>query len=235
MNRLNSTWGKADLHLHTNYSDGYWSPADTLDLIAALRRVNVIAITDHDTAEGAFVAQAYARQHCPDLDVIVGQEVTTGDGDIIGLYLTASLPRFQSAGEAIEAIHRQGGLAVAVHPFVFSWDMMSVGRAIRYLPFDAVEVRHGCPLSRPAILRAKINNSFGQRLPELGGSDSHIPYTVGQAFTWFPGRSQADLRRAIESGTVRPGGVTWRIPDMLRKLPVVLNARRAAAYQMERR
>jgi predicted metal-dependent phosphoesterase TrpH len=219
--RSDIVWGKAELHLHTTFSDGLMTPAETIAIIAERGSVNVVAITDHDTAEGAFVAREFARQHHPQLDVIIGQEVSTGEGDVVGLFLKSTLPTFDTAAEAIDAIHQQNGLAIAVHPFVFFLGMSSVGNAIRYLPFDGVEVRHGCPLSIPSNIWASVVNYFGPRLPALGSSDSHIPFTVGQAFTWFPGVNSADLRRAIETGQVRPGGTTWKILAMLRKLPVL--------------
>lgn len=220
--RKRKLWGKADLHLHTSYSDGYFAPPETIDIIAGHSAMDVIAITDHDTAEGAFVAQEYARRRHPQLEVIIGQELTTGEGDVVGLFLRSTLPKFPTALEAIEAIHRQGGLAVAVHPFFRGWGLESVRSAILRLPFDAVEVRHGCPFSLPFNLVTGLVNRVGQRLPALGGSDSHIPYTTGQAFTWFPGATKADLRRAIETGSVRPGGTTWKLRSLLRNVPVIL-------------
>lgn len=214
-----TTWSQADLHLHTTYSDGYMTPTRTIDVIArASPSIKIVAITDHDTAEGAFIADEYARRYQPDLQVVIGQEVTTGEGDVLGLFLQATLPKFETAAEAISTIHRQGGLAVAAHPYVFGWGMESVGRAILRLPFDAVEVRHGCPLNIPQNLWAGLVNRFGQRLPALGSSDSHIPYTTGQAFTWFPGTTKADLYEAIVHHRVRPGGTTWKTADMLRAL-----------------
>jgi hypothetical protein len=136
----------------------------------------------------------------------------------VGLFLQSTLPKFDTAAQAIDAIHQQNGLAIAVHPFVFSLGIESVGSAIKFLPFDGVEVRHGCPLSIHTNAWTAIVNHFGQRLPRLGNSDSHIPFTVGQAFTWFPGTTSTDLRQAIKTGQVKPGGTTWKIPDMLRKL-----------------
>lgn len=214
-------WSRADLHLHTSYSDGWMTPIETINIIAGYGRLAVIAITDHDTTEGAFEAWDYARIYHPRLEVIIGQEVTTGEGDVLGLFLTSTLPRYATAAEAIEAIHGQGGLAVAAHPFTYGWDMESVGPAIRRLPFDGVEVRHGCPLSSPSNVITALVNYFGQRLPALGNSDAHIPYAAGQAFTWFPGRTGQDLYVAIKQNAVRPGGTTWQIPALLRQLVVI--------------
>lgn len=219
-------YSKADTHIHTTYSDGLMSPEETVEIIANETNLGVIAITDHNTAEGAFVAQAYACRQTPHLEVIIGQEISTQEGDVVGLFLKSSLPKFKTAAAAIEAIHRQGGLAVAVHPFC-RWstfnNMKGVGRKIFELPLDAIEARNGFPtniLSNP--LASWLNRTRGQSLPELGGSDSHTPFTVGQALTWFPGRSAADLRWAIESGTVRAGGTLWTPRSLARLLPLLM-------------
>ncbi len=219
-------YSKADTHIHTTYSDGLMSPIEIVDFIATQTDLRVIAITDHDTAEGAFVAQAYARYRAPHLAVIIGQEISTNEGDVVGLFLKSSLPLFKTAAEAIEAIHAQGGLAVAVHP-LSRWptfgSMRGVGQKILGLPFDAVEVRNGFPtniFSNP--LTSWLNRYLGQNLPELGGSDSHVSFTVGQALTWFPGSSAADLRRAIENGAVRAGGTLWTPLSLARLIPLLL-------------
>lgn len=49
-------WSKADLHIHTIFSDGYMPPAATIAEIARAARVNVVTITDHDTIDGALIA-----------------------------------------------------------------------------------------------------------------------------------------------------------------------------------
>lgn len=218
-------YSKADTHIHTSYSDGLMSPEETVEMIAAKTDLQIIAITDHDTTEGAWVAQAYAdRQRLP-LDVVIGQECSTLEGDVVGLFLKFTLPPFKTASETIEAIHAQGGLAIAVHPFS-RWStlnhMRGLGSKIFELPLDAVESRNGFPanfLSNP--LTAWLNRALGQNLPELGGSDSHAPFTAGQSFTWFPGRSPADLRRAIESGAVRPAGPLWTTRSLARLTPLL--------------
>jgi hypothetical protein len=219
-------FSKADTHIHTTYSDGLMTPEETIDYIATHTDLRVIAITDHDTAEGAFVAQAHAQRYASHLAVIVGQEVTTGDGDIVGLFLSKTLPPFDTAAEAIQAIHSQLGLAVAVHPFS-RWNtfnnMNGVGSKIFSLPFDAIEARNGFPanlISNP--LTIWLNRTSGQGLPELGGSDSHVPFTVGQNCTYFPGETAADLRRAIAHNQVRAGGSLWTPASLARMLPVLL-------------
>lgn len=219
-------FGKADTHMHTTYSDGIMTPEEMVEYIAAETDLNVIAITDHDTAEGAFVAQAYARRHTPHLEVIIGQEVTTKEGDVVGLFVNSTLPRYNTALEAIEAIHAQGGLAVSVHPFsrisTFN-NMKGLGNKIFTLPLDGVEVRNGFPsnlFSNP--ISALLNRHRGQRLAELGGSDSHASFTVGQSYTRFYGRTADDLRRAIKNRTVEACGSLWTPRNMLRLTSAIL-------------
>jgi predicted metal-dependent phosphoesterase TrpH len=219
-------YSKADTHIHTTYSDGLMSPEVTAEMIATQTNLRVIAITDHDTTEGAFMAQAYAsRQRLP-LEVVIGQECSTREGDVVGLFLKSTIAPFKTAAEVIEAIHAQSGLAVAVHPFS-RWstlnNMRGLGPKIFDLPLDAVEARNGFPanlFSNP--LTAWFNRYLGRNLSELGGSDSHVPFTAGQAFTWFPGHSAADLRQAIESGAVWASGPLWTPRSMARLIPVLL-------------
>ncbi len=219
-----TVWNKADLHLHTDYSDGMMSPEETVVTISVETDLWVIAITDHDTADGALIARSFARKRGLPLEVVVGQEVTTGEGDVLALFINESLPRFATAAEAVQAIHLQGGLAVAAHPFfVWGWAMESVHLRIRTLPFDAIEARHGCPLSIIGNGAAHIvNHWFGQKLPEMGNSDAHIPYAAGQAFTWYQGHTAADLRTAIEQGHIRPGGTVWTPRTLWRMAEAVL-------------
>lgn len=212
--------------MHTNYSDGLMSPEQTVEIIANQTDLRVIAITDHDTAEGAIVAQAYARRQRLPLEVIIGQEFSTEEGDVVGLFLKSTLPQFKTAAKAIAAIHTQGGLAVAVHPFS-RWstlnNMCGLKMKIFELPLDAVEVRNGFPtnfLSNP--LTEWLNRRKGRPLAELGGSDSHAPFTAGQAFTWFEGGTADDLRWAIESRTTYAGGTLWTPVSLARIIPLLV-------------
>lgn len=213
-------YSKADIHIHTTFSDGMATPEELVDFVVEQTDLRVIAVTDHDTAEGAFVARAYAVTHELPLDVIIGQEVTTDEGDVVGLFLRDSLPTYRTAAAAIDAIHGQGGLAIAVHPFSARWTLgMMKGLAARIadLPLDGVEVRNGFPtnfFSNPYTLW--YNRWRGERISEVGGSDSHAVYTVGQACTKFPGTSAVDLRTAIASGETRAVGSLWMPGSMAR-------------------
>ena len=113
---------KADIHIHTTFSDGLMTPEATVEYVAVETQLSVIAITDHDTIAGAVAARRYWHRHQRDfghLDIIIGSEITSQDGDIVGLFLNDDVPAGMHAAETVQAIHAQGGLAIAVHPYSF--------------------------------------------------------------------------------------------------------------------
>ncbi|MCZ7547329.1 MAG: PHP domain-containing protein [Anaerolineae bacterium] len=208
-----SNFSKADLHIHTTYSDGNMTPEEVVRWAAERTNLRVIAVTDHNTVAGGMVARAYRDRHAdrfPHLEVIVGQEVMSEEADIVGLFLKHDIPQGLSAAESIARIHQQGGLAIAAHPFTMVSLVMNgmrgAGMKIRRLPFDAVEAQHASPTEVLSNQVARLVNRSGQRLPETGSSDAHFLSSVGSAYTLFPGASAVDLRRALESGAVRPAG-----------------------------
>jgi predicted metal-dependent phosphoesterase TrpH len=148
--------GRADLHVHTLYSDGGQSPEAVVR--AAAGRVDVVGITDHDRVSGALRARDYAREH-PELgvDVVVGEEISTLNGHLIGLYLREAVPAGLSARETIERIHAQDGLAVAAHPFHplrgVARGHQPIGRLIPDLAFDAIEVVNNAGVFSPSTTR----------------------------------------------------------------------------------
>jgi len=103
-----------DLHCHTSASfDCLASPASVVKA-AAGRGLTHLAITDHDTIEGAL----RARDAAPDgLIVIIGEEVKTADGDLIALFLERAVAPHRPAAETIAEVRAQGGLVGIPHPF----------------------------------------------------------------------------------------------------------------------
>ncbi|HEX2626667.1 MAG TPA: PHP domain-containing protein [Candidatus Limnocylindrales bacterium] len=111
-----------DLHCHTSASfDSLASPRSVVRA-AATRGLTHLAITDHDRVDGALEAAAFlatdaGRDAAPGLSLIVGQEIRTTSGDMIGVFLTTAIPQGLPPVEAIAAVREQGGLIGMAHPF----------------------------------------------------------------------------------------------------------------------
>ena len=214
---------KADLHLHTTASDGTPTVEQLLAYVAARTDLRVIAVTDHDTISGALRARELADRRGATFEVIVGEEVTSREGHIIGLWLRERVVPGMTAAETVAAIHAQGGLAFAAHPFFRARRrsrpgapmMEGVGRLLRRVAFDAVEGINGTPCLQVANLRARRFNRRYCRLPEVGGSDAHILAAVGKSHTLFPGRTAEDLRRALQEGAVMAATAWYRPADLV--------------------
>ncbi len=206
--------GKADLHIHTDFSDGLSSVPRTLDWIARHTDLDVIAITDHDTLEGAWLARSLARKYDYPFEVVIGTEVSTADGHLLALYIDRPVPAGRSIEETIDLIHAQDGLCVLPHPYSRTGLMLASPRYQQFperaydLPLDGIESFNGAMLiSRCNTLSGQLAQQLQQ--PTLAGSDAHVCFAIGSATTHFPGRSAADLRQAIVAGQVEAAGCYW--------------------------
>lgn len=224
--------GRADLHMHTTASDGWPHPHQVVDHATSLG-LNVIAITDHDTIEGALRALDHAAGR-KRVEVVLGEEVSSRDGHIVGLFLERRVRPGMSAAATVHAIHDQGGLAVAVHPFwrtqrrVRGGPVHGVGWLAAELDFDAIEVENATPGFYVFNQLARRMN-MGVGASELGGSDAHILDAVGRAYTEFPGRTSKALRAAILSGRTAAGRRRYRAMGLMRYAAWGLNHERYVA------
>ncbi|MEI7690450.1 MAG: PHP-associated domain-containing protein [bacterium] len=204
---VESNFSKADVHVHTTYSDSASTVEEVLEFIELKTDLMVIAITDHDTISGAIKAQQLAKKNKYRFEVVIGEEVSTLDGHILGLFLTKPIPSGLSAHETIRLIHKQKGIAVAAHPFYQSRlkdfeEPVADGVGATVLineknGFDALEVTNGTPVFGKANVKAKYFNRMLLLKPEVGGSDAHIFYAIGKGYTLFEGKTSQDLRKAI--------------------------------------
>ena len=103
---------KVDLHIHSHFSnDSRATPAQIVDMCVR-QGINCVSITDHDSIKGALEIQKIAP-----FTVIIGSEVKSLSGDIIGLFLKEDIPRNLTPIETAQAIKSQHGLVMVPHPF----------------------------------------------------------------------------------------------------------------------
>jgi predicted metal-dependent phosphoesterase TrpH len=194
--------GRADLHIHTMASDGTASVNEILDHVERRTELDVIAITDHERIDAALAARAIALDRGLRVQVVVGEEITTLGGHLLGLWLETPIRPFRSLRSTIAAIHEQGGLAVPAHPLVpyplcaQGWVLRRLMRdEPRYRP-DGIEAFNPTTLGRPRH-RQVVAFAEEMGLATLGNSDSHAVESIGIGYTTFPGRTADDLRQAI--------------------------------------
>ena len=159
-----------DLHVHSCFS--YDSLAKPAEIIRAARRkgLNGIAVTDHDTIAGGLeVLQASDGQ----LVVIVGAEICTDAGDIIGLFLREEIESRHGL-DVVDEIHRQGGIAVLPHPFKAHYLSPELIEAI-----DVIEAFNA--RCNPEENRKAANLALLHHKPIVTGSDAHTCREIGMA------------------------------------------------------
>ncbi len=149
------------------------------------------------------VAGEVAAGDAPELTVIVGQEIRTNAGDLIGVFLRESVPVGLSPAEAVAAVHEQGGLVGIAHPF----DRFrgSVGRG-EAAALEAVAVEVDWIEAWNARLMVGDGNTRAAELahrlgiPGVAVSDAHTTLEVGIASTVLSAAdpsTAAGLREAL--------------------------------------
>ena len=160
-------WSKADLHIHSNHSDGIAKIPEIMEYVATATDLKVIAITDHNTIEGALFAKELEEVY--GVEVIVGEEVSSSEGHIIGLFLSEEIPAGLTPAETIGRINDQGGIAIIPHPFSARGVFGPFGGSaflatVSELAFHAVEVYNSVPYlgwaNRMAARMFKVEESL---------------------------------------------------------------------------
>jgi predicted metal-dependent phosphoesterase TrpH len=204
--------GRADLHVHSLASDGVDGIATILDFVETRTDLDVIAVTDHERIDAAVAARTMAHDLGYRVEVIVGEEVSTLGGHLLGLFLTERVRPLRTLRTTIGEIHEQGGIAIPAHPLVpyplcaQGWVLRRLldGRDPRVRP-DAIETFNPTMLGRPWHGRV-VRFAAEHGLPAVGNSDAHEAVAIGTGWTTFPGRTADDLRAAVVNATTQQHG-----------------------------
>lgn len=212
--------GKADLHIHTNFSDAKARLTDVLKYVEEKTDLNVIAITDHDTIDGAIEAQRIIKEEKYRFEVIIGEEVSTIEGHVIGLFLKKAIPAGLSAKEAIKKIKDQNGLVIMPHPLrhirfnTGEKNIDGVGFMVLLREknnIDGIEIINATPTFHGDNLKAMFFNDTLLFKAGVGNSDAHIKKAIGMGYTVFEGKTAKDLRAAIENCQTKAFDKRWGI------------------------
>ncbi|EKD65206.1 MAG: hypothetical protein ACD_50C00153G0003 [uncultured bacterium] len=197
----------ADPHVHTNKSrDAYLAPEQIVEITVASELLHTIAITDHDKVSPSIEAFEYAQRHGYSLEVVSGSEISTLDGHLLALYIEYDIPSHQSVEQTIKEIHKQDGLAIAVHPFFKRIRSLNQQRILDVIKnddpeiyLDGFEIFNAGVNSYPKTTAIKEAGEFylqhkGFLGAPIGSSDNHY-FTPGRGLTAY----KKDLKESIKS------------------------------------
>jgi len=221
----------AELHAHSAASDDGRDPAERLLERASERGLDALAVTDHDEIEASKCAAETASDY--GLVGIVGIEVSTAAGHVLGLGVEEAIEPGLSFGETVAQIRDQGGVAVVPHPFQEMRNGVMANISHDQLrEADAIEVYNSRLVTGWSNRQAR---RFAVRhgLPMTAGSDAHVSDMVGRAVTLVDAeeRSSASICAAIREGrtTLR----TRRTPFPVSFRQAVGNTRRRVRLFLE--
>jgi predicted metal-dependent phosphoesterase TrpH len=211
---------KVDLHVHSDRSNDSSITIPEAIAMARRRGLQGIAVTDHDAATRT------AQYSSSDFLLVPGIEVSTSEGHLLGIGVDQPIPSRLQASETADRVREAGGLAVVSHPFSLMAQKIDP-RVIEKGRFDAVEVMNA---SYPLFQRSsRFGRALAERLdlPQVGGSDSHILETIGDAFTVIEAESLTveGVLKAIRNKKVHPEGRASSITNQLRKAFSILRLR----------
>ena len=192
---------KADLHVHSKYSADSKSSLDDIVDHCKANGINCVAITDHNEIAGAVELKKTAS-----FVVIIGEEILTSSGEIIGLFLTEHVPAQLSAQETVKRIKDQGGLVLIPHPFDRYFRPSAIDRDTLEAivsDIDIIEVFNSHTVIRSDSSQAlKFARNHG--LLASAGSDAHLVGEIGNAYIEMPNFSSAqEFKRSLVKGKLK--------------------------------
>jgi len=202
-------------HIHTNFSDGNFYK---LMIRAAIKkRIDILAITDHNTMKGYEYCVRYAKEcskrNLGDIFILQAEEVECKEGDILAYGITEQIKKGILLHEAIDNIHEQGGLAVVAHPFNISTSVSAVN--IDKNTFDGIEIINFHCLDITNILAKRFATSRPS-LFRIGGNDAHQPWAIGIVLNIIEAEPETDsILKSLKNKKIRvfqsPKSFPWRV------------------------
>ena len=191
-----------DLHVHSSYSKDGESSVEEILRAAESAGLDVIAITDHDTVDGAKKAISLPSS----VLVIPGIEVSTKQGHLLVLGVTEIIPAGLDVVETVNIARRMGALLILPHPYHVWRHGVARRKKAGMSVVDAVESFNSRYIVGSANKKAaRIARRLGK--PCVGGSDAHNAKFVGFGRTYVDAeRNIPAILEAVRAGKVSCGG-----------------------------
>ena len=171
---------KADLHIHSNVSDGELSP-ESIVLYALKKKLHVISITDHNSFRGSIKAINYAKSRNLPIVIIIGSEVRTSKGDVLILCseIPSKKPPLTNICELYEYAEDNSCIVIPAHPY----DVLRLGITTytTCCKWHAIEAFNASAFLLSNIYAYKV--SLKLNLPKIANSDAHVEKLIGWYYT----------------------------------------------------
>ncbi|WP_300341678.1 PHP domain-containing protein [Fusobacterium sp.] len=183
---------RLELHTHTRYSKDSMLGKIMYLIMLKLRKIDVIGITDHNTIKGGVEYKQFLEKY--GIKVIVGEEIFTSKGEIIGLFLSKQIESGLSPKETIQKIKEQNGVVYIPHPYDEKRYKTVLNE--KYIEenikdIDIIECHNGRNIS---LQYSKKQNEIAEKFKKLKmvGSDAHIFFELGRNFNLIKNFSDKD-------------------------------------------
>ncbi len=193
---------KTEFHVHTRFSHDSILTALFIGIMCKLRNIKCLVITDHNEVKGAQKFQKKFKKY--GISIIVGEEIFTKEGEIIGLFLKNKIEPNLSAKETIKQIKKQGGLVYIPHPYEpYRYKTVLQEKCIKdnKEAIDLIEIHNGRNRDKEISKRQEeIAKKYNLR--GIIGGDSHTFFELGRNSIFLEDISKEKILKAIEQGKV---------------------------------
>ena len=190
---------RAEFHTHTRFSQDSMLNKFFMLFMLKLKKIKLIAITDHNEIKGAIKYQKFFKKF--NIDVIVGEEVMTDSGEIIGLFLNQKIEPLQTPEQTIKQIKAQNGIVYLPHPYDQKRykTVLKEEKQIKLKDkFDFIEIHNGRNVSENySRIQRNIQKNLG--ITPIVGSDSHTFIELGRNYVEIEYTNIEDFRNNMKS------------------------------------
>lgn len=173
---------RVEFHVHTRYSKDSILNGLLILFMCKIKKIGCIAITDHNEIKGAIKYKKYLENH--GIQVIVGEEIFTSGGEIVGLFLKEKIDPNLSPKDTIDEIISQNGLVYIPHPYDEKRNK-SVLKECYIKEFvnqiDFIEIHNGRNIDDKYDIKQSEMSKKYNILP-IVGSDAHIFWELGRNY-----------------------------------------------------
>ncbi len=199
---------RLDLHVHTNRSSDARTPPEQIPSLTKDRGLDGLAITDHNIL---------SVDSSSEIVILRGIEISSSDGHIIGLGVSEPVPKGLSGDDTVKRIRDLGGVSIIAHPYDFF--RSAVRPHMLTIRPDLIEVINASSFLHAISWRRARKFADKGGFSSTGGSDSHIPSTLGRAYTEVEcdSRNPSSVLSALKAGRTNPVGNVIGYRERIRK------------------